>query len=243
MLRTIIVLLFVVIFLILSIIAWLILDIVGLFSKKTKDRIGYKIVSTAFSIVWHLSGTKPIIQGMENIPSDTSVLFVGNHQSIFDVVVAYSICPPVTGFLSKKEFEKVPLLSVWMHKLYCLFLTRTDPRQDLKLITYAQELVKEGINIFVFPEGTRTKTGEMAEFHEAALRISTKTGHPIVPVAITNTRSIFEDHFPFIRKQKIVITFLPPVYPTSLEGDDKKYIGAYTRKLIQAQLDNDKYLI
>lgn len=243
MLRLIIVLLFVVIFLILSIPVWGILAIVGLFSKEKKDKIGYSIVAWAFSVVWHLSGVKPIINGYENIPKDKSVLFIGNHASFFDVVLTYSICPAVTGFLSKETFEKVPLLGIWMKMNYCLFLTRKDPRQDLKLILKAQDFIKSGINMFVFPEGTRSTDGTMAEFHEASFKIATKTGAPIIPVCITNTREIFEAHLPFIRSKKVVITFLPPVDYASLEGDDKKYVGAYVKKLMIPQLEADKKLI
>ena len=134
MIRTIITILFVVIFLICSIPIWPILLLIGLFNKKTKEKWAYKIVAWAFGIVAFLAGAKYEVRGLENIPKDKSVLFIGNHQSFFDVVLAYHICPAVTGFMSKKTFEKVPLLNIWMHMNYCLFLTRTDPRQDLKLI-------------------------------------------------------------------------------------------------------------
>lgn len=240
MLRTIITLAFVVIFLIISIPIWAVLFIVGLFSKEAKDKAGFAIVKWAFHVVWLLAGAKPEIVGLEKIPKDTAVLYVGNHQSFFDVVLAYSLCPSVTGFLSKKEFEKVPLLSVWMHMLYCLFLTRTDPRADLKLIIKAQEFIKSGISMFVFPEGTRSKTGEMAAFHEASFKIATKTGCPIVPVCFTATRDIFESHFPKLKKTKVIITYCDPIIPSELEGDDKKYIGAYVQNLMKEQLAADK---
>ena len=142
MLRTIITLAFVVIFLIISIPIWLILLIIGLFSKHTKDVMAYSIVAWAFGVVAFLSGVKYEVHGFDNIPKNQSVLYIGNHQSFFDVVLGYHLCPAVTGFMSKKTFEKVPLLNVWMHMNYCLFLTRTDPRQDLKLIIKAQEYIK-----------------------------------------------------------------------------------------------------
>ncbi|MCR5417238.1 MAG: 1-acyl-sn-glycerol-3-phosphate acyltransferase [Pseudobutyrivibrio sp.] len=243
MLRTIITLLFVVIFLIVSIPIWGILYIVGLFNKPLKDKVGYQIVAWAFGVVGFLAGARPEVRGLENIPKDQSVLFIGNHQSFFDVVLGYNLCPPITGFLSKKTFEKVPLLNVWMHMNYCLFLTRTDPRQDLKLIIKAQEFIKQGISMFVFPEGTRSKDGKMQPFHEASFKIATKTGCPIVPVCFTNTREVFETHLPRLKKTKVIITFMPPVDPKSLEGDDKKYIGAYVQRMMQAQLDEDAKLI
>lgn len=243
MLRTLLALLFVIVFLILSIPIWLFLSILGLFNKHAKDVIGYKCVAWAFGVVAFLGGAKYQVKGFENIPKDKAVLYIGNHQSFFDVILGYHLCPPITGFLSKKTFERVPLLNIWMKLNYCIFLTRTDPRQDLKLILKAQDYIKNGISMFVFPEGTRSKTGEMAPFHEASVKIATKTGAPIVPVAFTNTREIFETHLPRMKKTKVIVTYLPPVYPDTLEGENKKKVGAYVQSLIQAQLEEDKKLV
>lgn len=243
MLRSIITVTFVTIFLIISIPIWLILFIIGLFNKRAKDVLGYKTVAWAFGVVAFLAGVKYEVQGYENVPQDKAVLFIGNHQSFFDVVLGYHLCPAVTGFMSKKTFEKVPLLNVWMKLNYCLFLTRTDPRQDLKLIIKAQEFVKNGISMFIFPEGTRSKTGEMADFHEASFKIATKTGCPIVPVAFTNTREVFETHLPKLKKTHVIVTFCPSVDPTSLEGEDKKHVGVYVRNIIANQLEADAKLI
>ncbi len=243
MLRTIISVLFVVIFLIVSIPIWLILLILGLFNKHAKDVWAYNIVAWAFGVVAFLSGVKYEVHGFENIPKDKSVLYIGNHQSFFDVILGYHLCPAVTGFMSKKTFEKVPLLNVWMKMNYCLFLTRTDPRQDLKLILKAQDFIKAGISIFIFPEGTRSKTGEMGTFHEASFKIATKTGCPIVPVAFTNTREVLEAHFPKIKSTRVIVTFCPPIDPGTLEGDDKKHVGAYVKGILQNQLDADSKLI
>lgn len=243
MIRTLLALLFVIIFLICSIPVWGFLFILGLFNKHARDEIGYKCVAWAFGVVAFLGGAKYEVHGLENIPKDKAVLYIGNHQSFFDVILGYHLCPPVTGFLSKKTFEKVPLLNVWMKLNYCIFLTRTDPRQDLKLILKAQDYIKNGISMFVFPEGTRSKNGEMAPFHEASLKIATKTNAPIVPVAFTNTREVFEAHLPRMKKTKVIVTYMPPVYPDTLEGEDKKHPGTYVQGLIKEQLEKDKKLV
>ncbi|MCR4830900.1 MAG: 1-acyl-sn-glycerol-3-phosphate acyltransferase [Pseudobutyrivibrio sp.] len=243
MIRSILAFTFVFVFLIVSIPIWLILLLIGLLNKNLRDKLAYNIVAWALGVVAFIAGAKYEVQGYENIPKDKAVLFIGNHQSFFDVVLAYHLCPAVTGFMSKQTFAKVPLLNVWMYMNYCLFLTRTDPRKDLKLIIKAQEFIKSGISMFIFPEGTRSKTGEVAEFHEASFKIATKTGCPIIPVCFTNTREVFETHLPFLKKTKVVVTFCPPVNPTELEGENKKRIGAYVRSIITTQLEDDAKLI
>ena len=243
MLKTILSITFIVIFLIVSIPIWGILFIIGLFNKELKDKTAYKIVAWAFGVVIFISGIKYEVLGYENIPKDRAVLFIGNHLSLFDIILGYHLCPAVTGFLSKNTIEKVPLLNVWMKLTYCLFLTRTDPRKDLKLIIKAQEYIKQGISMFIFPEGTRSKTGELAAFHEGSFKIATKTGCPIVPVCFTNTRSVFEAQAPRMKKAHVIVRYCQPIDPTALEGDDKKHIGAYVNGLMKQQLDADKYLI
>ena len=64
-----------------------------------------------------------------------------------------------------------------------------------------------------------------------------------MPVAFTNTREVFETHLPKLKKTKVIVTFLPPVDPTALEGDNKKKVGVYVRGLLQTQLDADAKLI
>jgi 1-acyl-sn-glycerol-3-phosphate acyltransferase len=81
-----------------------------------------------------------------------------------------------------------------------LFLDRKDTKQGLKIILKAIDYVKEGISIFVFPEGTRSKDGKMIPFKAGAFKISTKTGCPIIPVVLSGTADIFENHLPKIKK-------------------------------------------
>ena len=70
-----------------------------------------------------MTGVKVTVIGEENIP-DEPVLYVGNHRSFFDILLTYSRCKRLTGYIAKKEMEKVPLLSIWMRFVYCLFLDR-----------------------------------------------------------------------------------------------------------------------
>ena len=241
MIRLIFAVLFVTIYLILSIPVWGINWLIGLKNKDLMDRINYKNVQWAFKWVYRISGIKPVVRGLENVPKDQAFLFVGNHQSIFDVVLCYHFAPGITGFMAKDVLKKVPLLSTWMKLTYCLFLTRTDPREDMKIILKAIEYVKAGKSMFIFPEGTRAKTGEMAAFHEGSFKVATKGGVPVVPVAITGTREIFEAHTPFIKRGTVVITYGEPVDIATLEGDDRKYPGVYFQNLISEMLvENEK---
>lgn len=93
-------------------------------------------------------------EGSGNIPEDTAVLYVGNHRSYFDILAGYTTVPTLLGFVAKKEMEKIPLLRTWMVNVNCLFLDRKNIKEGLKTILQGIEKVKNGVSIWIFPEGT-----------------------------------------------------------------------------------------
>ena len=236
MIRLLVIALFLVVFFIFSIPLYLIEWLVGKVNPHAKDISSLRIVQGAFKIILFLSGCKLKVIGEEYVPKDEAVLYIGNHRSFFDVVITYARCPGLTGYLAKKEIEKVPFLSTWMRYLYCLFLDRKDIKQGLKTILTAIDHVKQGISIFIFPEGTRSTGADQAEllpFHEGSFKVATKTDCLIVPVAITNTSQILEDHFPFIKSTQVTLEYGKPFRPSELSKEDRKIIGSYTRDIIQ----------
>lgn len=186
--------------------------------------------------MWNLyfvSGAKVTYKGVDNIPKDTGVLYIGNHNSYFDIIFTYYMLPGNVGYIAKKELEKVPIISWAMKLSYCLFLDRDNMKQGLAVILKAIEYVKKGVGIFIFPEGTRSKDGKMAEFKEGSFKIAQKSGCPIVPVAFSNTADVFEKHIPKIKAANVIIEFLPPIYPKDLDKEESKRIGKIVQNVIE----------
>ena len=244
MIRLIFVVLFLVVFLILSIPVMLVEWLIGKRNPNLRDYSSLRIVQWAFKVILWLAGVKVTVIGEERIP-DEPVLYIGNHRSFFDVPITYSRCRRLTGFVSKKEMEKVPLLSTWMRFLYCLFLDRDDVRAGLKTILTAIEQVKNGISIFIFPEGTRNKGEELSvlPFHDGSFKIAEKTGCPVIPVSINNSVQILEAHFPVIRKTHVVLEYGEPIYPNTLDKEAKKQLGTCCHDLIEATIKKNAELV
>ncbi len=131
----------------------------------------------------------------------------------------------------------------WMKALYCLFLDREDIKAGLKTILQGIEYIKRGISICIFPEGTRNRTDEMLPFKEGSMKIAEKTGCPIIPMAITNSAEIFENHLPFIRPCHVILEYGTPILPGELSKEEKKFLGSYTQSQIQKMLDKNKSLV
>ena len=233
-------------FLILGIPAYLVLCLLGKVEKwkyKT-DLIALRIVQWAFKCMLFIAGTKTIVIGEEHVPKDQPVLYIPNHRSYFDILLLYSRVPGLTGFVSKDSMKKFYLLRDWMKKLYCLFLNRENPREGLKTIIQGIENINNGISMCIFPEGTRNKMdGEMLPFKEGSMKMAEKTGCLVIPVALSNTAEIFENHMPWIRSCKVVIEYGAPIDPKTLSRQEQKHLGAMCRDKIQEMLDKNQSLL
>ena len=244
MIRLILVVLFVVLFLILSIPLLIVEYFIGKWKPEVKDRSSLAIVNWAFRCVLSLAGTSITIIGEENVPKDEPVLYIGNHRSYFDIVMTYIRVPRPTGYIAKIEMLKIPLLSHWMKYLHCLFLDRNDIKQGMKIILTAIDKVKSGISICVFPEGTRNKVPDtFMEFHEGTFKIAAKTGCPIIPMAINNAGQIFEDHIPWIKKTHVVLEYGKPIYVKDLDKEAQRHVGATVQSIIKEMYFKNKELV
>ena len=216
-------------------------------NQEKADLIQLHMVQWVFRVLHVLAGIDLTVIGEENVPKNEPVLYVANHRSMVDIVITYARCPGLTGFVAKDVVNKVPALRAWMKRLHCEFLNREDVKEGLKTILSCIDKVKRGISIFIFPEGTRNKnkddSTDIGEFKDGSFKVASKTGCKIVPVAITGTNKIFEDHAPFIHGAKIILEYGKPVTYKELDKENQKRVGAYFQNQIQEMLVKHKELI
>lgn len=244
MIRFICIVIFLVVYLTLSIPVFFVEWLIGKFNPYARDISSLRIVQWGFKVILKIAGVSATVIGEENVP-DEPVLFVGNHRSYFDILLTYSRCRRLTGYIAKKEMERWPSLSTWMHRIYCLFLDREDPKEGLKTILTAIDHIKNGISICVFPEGTRNEGEElsMLPFRDGAFKIATKTGCAIVPISMNNTAEIFENHMPKVKKTHVIIEYGKPIYPDSLDKDTKRHIGDHVADIIKETIQKNAELV
>ena len=215
--------------------------IVKRFKPEMASTIAQAMVRNTFRILLFLAGAKVEVRGQNNIPKDGGVLFVSNHRSYFDILAGYGYTYKPLGFVAKYEMIRIPLLRQWMKILNCLFLNRKDIKQGLKTILLGIEKVKSGISIWICPEGTRNLNDDVTDvkdFKEGSLKIAEKGKVPIIPVAIYGTYEIWEQHLPYMKKNKVIIEYGEPIIIDELSDADKKKLGAYTRGKIVNMLEN-----
>lgn len=225
MIRFIILLIFLIIYFIVSLPIQLAEFIIEKFSMNLRNETSLAFVNWGLKCTCFISGVKLTVEGYDNIPKDEAVLFVGNHTSLYDIIVTYPLMKRPTGYIAKKEIKKIPFLSWWMYFVNCIFLDRKDPREGLKSVLHAADLIKSGVSIFLFPEGTRSKDGKLHEFKDGGMKIATKSGCPVIPVGITGTSDLFERQFPRIKSSKVKVVFGEPIYTKDMSRAQQKTLS------------------
>ena len=187
--------------------------------------------------ILRVTGARMTVEGQENIPAGPCV-FVGNHRSYYDIPLLLASLDKPHGILAKEELGKIPLLNRWMKLLGCVFVKRDDIRASVKALNDATAIVESGRSFVIFPEGTRYKgeEGGVGEFKAGAFRIAVKTGVPVVPVALTGARALFEGNGNLCHPGSVHIKVLPPIRTEGMSKAEQKQLPDAVRQAILAQL-------
>lgn len=210
----------------------------GRIEERTKYVDGLVAVFADKARRW--AGVTYDVKGQENIPAEGAVVYAANHNSYFDAPIMMTQVRGMPGFLMKKELGKIPGARLWLESIGCIFVDRSDMRAAATALKEAEENVRNGISMAVFPEGTRSKDGKVGEFKGGAFKIAQRTGVPIVPVAIRGSADIFENHGNRITPGVIRMRILPPVEVKGLTRAQFKEVPEKVRKMIEDALDETK---
>ncbi len=131
------------------------------------------------------------VTGLENIQKGQSYVFVSNHQSMTDVFTIYGWLPVVFKWIMKAELRKVPFVGGACKAAGHIFIDRSSRAAAKNSILKAKEVLHDGICIVIFPEGTRTKTGQVGRFKRGAFSIASDLQLPIVPISLTGCYEIW----------------------------------------------------
>lgn len=178
--------------------------------------------------------TKVTVTGEENIPKDSACVFIGNHQSYFDIPVLLAYANKPIAFIAKSEIKKVPFLNKWMDLMECTFLERNNPRQSVQAMAEAVENVKKGYSLVIFPEGHRSKGKPMQEFKPGSFKLAFRSEAPIIPVTIDGTSKLYEENG--LRSADVKLTIHPPVPTKGLSREEQAEVPAKVQKIIADSL-------
>lgn len=209
--------------------------------KKNKieesEALIYKCTNIWAKSLLKLAGVKINVHGIENIPKDKTVLFVGNHQGNFDIPIYMTQMPRVIGFISKIEVEKIPVVKTWMTFMHCVFMDRSNLRKSSESIIKGIKLLKDNHSLVIFPEGTRSKGGPIKEFKAGSFKLATKSKSPIVPVTIDGSYKIMEHgNGPWIKPAIVNLYIHPAIETVSLNREEQEELHKKVQDIISSKL-------
>lgn len=182
-----------------------------------------------------LAGAKVEVSGAENIPQNGAVLFVCNHQGAFDIPLMIAYLTKPFGFIAKDDLSKLPLINRWMKMLKCVFIKRNNPREAIKAISRGVETLKKEHSLLIFPEGTRSKDGNLLPFKAGSLRLAVKANVSIIPITIKGSKNLMKKSSFIIQPADVKIVIHPAVSVDTYEKDTHQ-IASALKQIIASQL-------
>jgi 1-acyl-sn-glycerol-3-phosphate acyltransferase len=186
-----------------------------------------------------LSGLRYVAEGREHILRDRAAVYVVNHASNLEPPIIFTLLRPLHPRLSvlyKAELRKLPIL-VWGFDLAGFVpLQRGNPEQSLPAVDRAADALRQGTSFMIYPEGTRSRTGELLPFKKGGFIMAIKAEAPIVPVAITGTREAMRKGSPIIRPVTVRVRLGAPVETRGATIEDRDRIIADVRGRIAEML-------
>lgn len=222
----------------------LIMSILALISILVdRSFITYHYLTKFFSAgVLFLSGVKLKVMGLENIDRKATYVFVSNHASQFDIAVLQFGLPNRLAMIFKKELSKIPVFG-WQLKFGpYIMVDRKSPESGMKSIEEAKSLMtSKGISVLVFPEGTRSQTGDLLPFKRGAFHLAAKVGYPIVPVTIIDSDKIMPKGTFKLNKGVIKLILDKPILTDNIKNkSDEVQLMDNIRNIITANKEKFK---
>ncbi len=168
------------------------------------------------------------IKGRKHIVKGRSYVIVANHRSSFDILIVYAFLGLRFKWVMKKELRKVPGLGYGSKAIGHIFIDRSNTKKAIETMNEAREKIRDGVSVFFFPEGTRSKTGDLLPFKKGAFYLAIELGLPILPVSINGTDRILPPDTFNLFPGKAEIIFHEPV---DITGYTKERIPELTKKV------------
>ena len=138
------------------------------------------------------SRIKVTVEGLSNIDPSKSYIYMSNHQSNFDIPVLLAHLKVQFRWLAKAELFRIPLFGIAMKRSGYISIDRSDRRSAFASLKRAAEIIRNGVSVIIFPEGTRSRDGNMRPFKKGGFVLATDSRVPIVPVIVHGTWPIMQ---------------------------------------------------
>jgi 1-acyl-sn-glycerol-3-phosphate acyltransferase len=183
-----------------------------------------------------LAGIRYQVTGRERLPRDRAAVYCANHTSNIDAPLLFHLLHPRLHMLYKAEFGRMPILGRAAPLGGFVAVERQNPEQSQRAVDEAAASVAAGNSFMVFPEGTRSRTGDLLPFKKGGFIMAIKAQAPLVPVAIAGGRAAMTKGSRLIRPVSVRISIGEPIETSGMTLDDRDRLSARARGQIEGML-------
>jgi len=184
-----------------------------------------------------LSRARVEIEGLENIDPAHPQIIAANHSGLHDILSLSAHLPIQFRWVAKKSLFDVPFMGWHMRRSGYIAIDRENPRQAAKSIVEAAATIRGGVNAIAFPEGTRSRTGELGAFHSGAFALALRTGVPLVPISLEGSYRVIMPKTLQVNPGAIIrIRLDRPIELSAMSHSDKRALMEQVRGIMERNL-------
>ncbi len=178
------------------------------------------------------------VEGRELLDKHTSYIFVINHQSAMDIFLIYGFICRNFKWMMKKQLRKVPFIGIACEKARHIFVDRSTPGKIKETIDKARATLQNGTSLVVFPEGSRTYTGQLGKFKKGAYLLADELQLPIVPITIIGPFEVLPrtKGLNFVNRHTMLMKIHAPIQPQGIGRTDIQELMDKSRRIIEQDL-------
>jgi len=201
------------------------------------SRIINLLAKTWTGSILFAAGVKLEIEGLDKIAGSKSYIFIGNHQSHFDVFAIFTVLPLTARFMAKAELYKIPVFGWALSATGTVKIDRANRARSIASMNDALERIRKGVSVVVFPEGTRSEDGVIKDFKKGGFVLALKGNIPIVPVSISGSRFILKKNSMSVKAGKMKMVFGEPIDTSQYSYQDRDRLSERVRRFIIDNFD------
>ena len=186
--------------------------------------------------IW-LTGVRVVTVGLDKLETSRTYVFMSNHASNLDPPIQIPLIPRRTSVMVKKELFKIPILSRAMHLGALVPVDRGNREAGIEAVAAAKAVVEQGINMTIYPEGTRSFDGKMIAFKKGPFYLAMECGAPVVPMTITGTHYVMPKRRFAIKPGLVKVIFHPAIEPNDFGSREE--LMEKVRKIIESALPEE----
>jgi 1-acyl-sn-glycerol-3-phosphate acyltransferase len=178
------------------------------------------------------AGIRVSYDGLDDAHRHHPCVYMANHESLIDPMALAPALPPSTLFVSKKSLFRIPVFGWAMTAAGFISIDRGDRRRAIESLDGAADRIRSGRSLILFPEGTRSRDGVLQPFKKGPFHLALRAGVPVVPVAISGSRALWQPGSLLVRSGEVRVRFAPPLDLAGRGPDDLPVLMTRVREAI-----------